>query len=490
MSELPQDVVSPLLARLIRGRAHAYVRVDDRGRVRDSGGDLAWFGLESVAVGDDLTERLESLQGFLPAGDANRSLDRVELRPGRSSEVHLVEVPEGSCLVFVDATPAAERELRYQQRGNELSLLLRTWGVAVFEEHVGRYTSLGLAPPWMRALAGGAVELDELLDRLPFLENFLVDARRTWDGHGPRVSWSGMWTEVDDSGLEWHLEASAARIEDGRRLLLVQSIDRRHAEHQRILQEARTRNLDHDRLRREIDKKEMLLHCIVHDLRGPLSGMVGTMSLIKSRALDADRTRELLELGLEQARSQEALIRGILDAFKSEVDALQSFETDAARAPDALACARAVLAGYEAAFEQNGVRGELVSPDGWHEARVVGEASRLERVLYNLIENALRHSPEGGVVRVCIEDAEPSVRVAVEDDGAGIPADLEQDLFQKFRASGKNGAAGLGLYFCRSTIETWGGTIGYRRRAEGGSRFWFRLPRAFADDGAAQVPSE
>lgn len=69
--------------------------------------------------------------------------------------------------------------------------------------------------------------------------------------------------------------------------------------------------------------------------------------------------------------------------------------------------------------------------------------------------------------------------MTVEDEGAGLSPDIVNRLFQKFvQGKGKTGRAGLGLYFCRITVESWGGTIGYTLRQSGGSRFWVRLRKA------------
>jgi hypothetical protein len=110
--------------------------------------------------------------------------------------------------------------------------------------------------------------------------------------------------------------------------------------------------------------------------------------------------------------------------------------------------------------------------------KVVGEKLRLERVLTNLVENAFRHSPPDSTVTVGLEDDGNFILLSVDDDGPGVPQDISKNLFQKF-SQGKDtsGRAGIGLYFCRITVERWGGTIGYSPRGEGGSRFWFRLPR-------------
>lgn len=108
--------------------------------------------------------------------------------------------------------------------------------------------------------------------------------------------------------------------------------------------------------------------------------------------------------------------------------------------------------------------------------RVIGDERRLARVLTNLVENAIRYTPRGGCVRVIVDEEPGSVHVAVEDEGPGVSPAVAARLFQKF-ARGRDAAAGtgLGLYFCRITVEHWGGAIGCEARPEGGSRFWVRL---------------
>jgi hypothetical protein len=111
--------------------------------------------------------------------------------------------------------------------------------------------------------------------------------------------------------------------------------------------------------------------------------------------------------------------------------------------------------------------------------KVVGENSRLERVLFNLVENAFRHSPLGSTVTVDVNQDGKFILFTVDDEGPGVPEDISKNLFQKFaQGREKSGKAGLGLYFCRITVERWGGSIGYSTRPKGGSCFWFRLPRA------------
>ncbi len=248
---------------------------------------------------------------------------------------------------------------------------------------------------------------------------------------------------------------------------------------QRLMQQKGNElQLSYQRLVREIQKRDILLHCIVHDLAGPLMGIKGGFELLASEPI-SDSGRKFLEIGLRQADKQETLIREILQAFSAELASLEAFSNDPVKAPDALASMREVIESLSPAFALNQVNLRL-NPDldltkDW---KVVGEKSRLDRVVSNLIENALRHSPANSTVTAGCYDEGDQVLVAIDDEGPGIPPEIAPQLFQKFAQGNKGrGKIGLGLYFCRITVEHWGGEIGQQPRPKGGTRFWFRLPR-------------
>jgi len=253
---------------------------------------------------------------------------------------------------------------------------------------------------------------------------------------------------------------------------------------QRLMQQKGNElNLSYQRLVKEIQKKEILLHCIVHDLAGPLMGIRGGFELLAGENI-SDKGRKFLEIGLRQTAKQDALIREILQAFSAEVESLESFNADPDKAPNAAQSTREVIEALSSAFALNQVNLRCdpnLDPAGnW---KVVGEKSRLDRVISNLIENALRHSPVNSTVTISCHDEGEKVLVAIDDEGPGIPPEVAPTLFQKF-AQGKKGKGkvGLGLYFCRITVEHWGGEIGQSPREQGGTRFWFRLPRPQRQD--------
>lgn len=480
MNALSEDARQALLGSLLADRHCASLRLDPAGRIVELAGELAWFGLDGIGLGDRPGDALELFHDVPPPEPGQRIvLPRMELAPGRSSEVHCLGQDDGTLLLFLDATLQAKRERHFQQRGNELALVMRSWGSEIFEEKDGEFSSLGAKPAWLRALTHGSSEFADLVAASPFLENFLVDAQAAWDSPGRIFARSGMWTESDGEGREWHLKASAGSIEDGRRMLWIQSVPSDHHLRSEILQAARGSELDLSRLRREIDKKEVLLHCIIHDLLSPLGSIVGSMSLAQKGQLDVEKTQAMLSLGLAQARRQETLIRGILDAFSAEVRALEHFEVDPGRAPQLPEVVREALTNCQASFDTMGVAARFESTLGDGPLPVVADEARLLRVLANLLENALRHSPKGGTVTVRLAEPEEfagdAVELSVEDEGPGVPAEEVDHLFTKFAQGDSGGAAGLGLYFCRSTVKIWGGGIGYRARPGGGACFWVRL---------------
>ncbi len=366
--------------------------------------------------------------------------------------------------------------------------LLESEGYAAFE-YLGdaNFQAIGTPSKFCLELVGQPVAAGvplRLTDRMPFLESFLPDAEECWNSEGDGRVDSGAWIERGIGGRQLALEASAFRIA-AKRIMLIRNPQKQFAEDVQLLQKARESALVHERILREIQKKEILLHCVIHDLSQPLSAMRGCFSLLAAEKL-SPKLRGLIEIGQRQSRNQEDLIKGILQAFSAELAAQETIHRDAATAPDLAKSAQEIAKDFSAAFAAHGARIEFDSQiDPGHKWQVVGDESRLRRIYTNLVENALRYSPSDSTVTLGVVAEGNYLCAYVDDEGPGLPAGESASrlfgLFSKGKEGG--GKAGLGLYFCKITVERWGGTIGCENRPGRGTRFWFRLPRAQEQTG-------
>jgi two-component system phosphate regulon sensor histidine kinase PhoR len=114
---------------------------------------------------------------------------------------------------------------------------------------------------------------------------------------------------------------------------------------------------------------------------------------------------------------------------------------------------------------------------------VAGDADKVKQVLVNLVDNAVKYSPDGGRIEVRVEPADGCVRFTVEDEGLGIPTAEQRRIFEKFHRLDPNltrgiGGTGLGLYICDELVRSMNGRIWVSSRVGEGSTFFFELPCA------------
>jgi signal transduction histidine kinase len=362
--------------------------------------------------------------------------------------------------------------------------VLKNQGYTLFE-YLGEGTLKVLGKPagWCHEVFGEEAANGnpiQLAGDFPFLEDFLEEIESRWGSDWQGEESSGAWLETGPDGRDIALEASALSL-GGRRILAIQNPQKRYEEQLLVLQRGRTSLLEHERLQKEIQKKEILLHCIVHDLFQPLTSMRASFSLLAMAELPPE-LKEVLVIAARQSETQETMIRGILEAFSADLKAQQAAEKDTAKLPDLAQCAQRTAEAFLGPFLQHGAQ-IVVDPQldlsrGW---KTVGDNERILRIFGNLVENALRHTSPGGTVTLGVLDEDRFLRAFVDDQGPGLPEDQSATQLFALFAKGKGergGKAGLGLYFCKMTVERWGGSIGCETRPVGGARFWFRLPRA------------
>jgi signal transduction histidine kinase len=340
----------------------------------------------------------------------------------------------------------------------------------------GRFVRRGVVPAWGLGLASAAIREDApfaIEAVFPFLEAFLEQAEEAWRARPSGRACSGFWTETGAAGEEIHLEATAVCVGDAEVLAISRSERLFHGQ-EVVLQRARELRLIHRALMREMEQKDVLLHTIVHELAGPLHTVLGMLSLLDETALQPVSAAGWVDSALQAATSQRQLIAGVLEVFSAERDAASRWAEPSARAPDVCSALERVVSDLEPQARRRDVR--LTSQSCSPPCRVVGEDRRLLRVLTNLVEGAIQNSPRGGDVRTTVRPERGWVWVTVADQGPVLPTEVRRHVFEKLSGErDRNLGARLGLYFCRITVESWGGEIGYEPVEPGGARFWIRL---------------
>ena len=360
--------------------------------------------------------------------------------------------------------------------------ILAELGLILFaREETGALRLSGQTPGWLATHWPALGENRGLLpvaDASPFLENFLIDAEECWQkGGGERVK-SGPWVEQDASGVELQLEATAMTV-DGQSILLLERLGEAFEAKKSVLQRARETVIAHQRLNSEIQKKQILLHCVADEMTAALANIITSLRLIEMED-NGPRTKLLLGLATRATEEQQTLIRRILDVFEEELRGVYGRSELSAAGADGNAVLQSALDAAAPLFAEKGVRLDR-PPKSAGTAQVPADPTHLERVVANLLENALERTPAGGVVVVRATEEPETLLWHFEDSGPSIDPDVCANLFVKWDpANATLPSAGLRLHFCRIVVENCGGEIGCSSLPEGGNRCWIRLTKSSA----------
>jgi signal transduction histidine kinase len=234
----------------------------------------------------------------------------------------------------------------------------------------------------------------------------------------------------------------------------------------------------HEKLAELMQLRHETIRFIVHDLRNPLSVFSSALEMLDAE-LDAggiEIARELIKVCRNALRRMLMLTESLLDVDRLDWGLDGALDLEMVSLPALIV---GVVADQRPRAETVEVALEIEVPVDL--PPIAADPARLERVLANLIENALKYSPAGGQVTVSAWHEGDSLMVAVSDAGPGIPPDQRERIFERFTQVRDDPKArrgfGLGLAFCRAAVEAHGGRI-WVEDGEGGvgSRFVFSLP--------------
>ena len=234
--------------------------------------------------------------------------------------------------------------------------------------------------------------------------------------------------------------------------------------------------------------KDEFLATVSHELRTPLNAVLGWVHLLRTGKLDAVTTRRGLESIDRNVRLQAQVTADLLDVSKAltgklEVDSRPILLADAAR--------QAITSvGAAARARDVQIRSTIPHPS----VMMLGDATRVRQIVWQLLSNAIKFSPRGSVVDLVVDQTDEDARIVVRDSGEGIDPAFLPRIFERFtQADGSPtravGGLGVGLALVRELAELQGGEVSAANREDGpGSVFSVRFPRYDGDVREAAVP--
>jgi two-component system OmpR family sensor kinase len=222
-----------------------------------------------------------------------------------------------------------------------------------------------------------------------------------------------------------------------------------------------------------------------HELRTPLTSALANLELLEASLAEKGATedRDAAASALRSSRRMSRLVSDLLILARA----------DAGRTGARRECDLSEIAAAAAAEVEPVVNGRKLSITAEGPVPVEANPDELHRLVLNLLDNAVRHTPEGAEVRLSVGQRDGAALLEVSDDGPGIPPGLGEQIFARFvRGSGPadltpGGGTGLGLAIVQAVAEAHGGTVEAGRSDRGGARFTVRLPAR--EGGPAPAPA-
>jgi signal transduction histidine kinase len=255
-----------------------------------------------------------------------------------------------------------------------------------------------------------------------------------------------------------------------------------------------------ERLRKESDEREELLTVVSHELRTPVTIISGYNRLLLTEQIGSlnDEQRRFLAESSNACFRLNAFIGNLLEAFRVSPGG-EVLEVAHARVSPVVDEAVGLLRPL---LEDGELEVRVQIDPGAERARF--DRTRLGQILTNLLVNAIKFSPPGGIIEIATRalprlhegaPERPCIEISISDEGPGVASEDRKRIFKPYIQVGEEsraGGLGLGLAICRRLVEAHGGSISVRNRSEGGSSFAFTLPVSDSPgtSGIPKTPSE
>jgi len=215
-----------------------------------------------------------------------------------------------------------------------------------------------------------------------------------------------------------------------------------------------------------------ILNIVSHDLRTPINNITSIVKLLQEEQVDETERNEYYNLILHSTRDANHIIHDLVDAASGQEKELQKTEV----------CLNDFLKAIYLEWQRRMPNGQTIvfnEPLGAVNAYI--HANKMGRVLNNLVDNATKFTPANGTITIELRNLDNKIRISVNDNGIGIPTDLQPFLFDRFSSAGRSGlngekSYGLGLSICMQIVQEHDGNLLLESKEQEGSSFHIDIP--------------
>lgn len=510
MNKLPNDIFDFIVDKTVRDSSLAYFIVDNDGKLKDWDMEVSLYLKSIPNKGEPVTDCLSFLEGYFPIRTDELHIPSIETPSGLMADVYLIRRNNLIYVILLDKTYFKEKIQKVLQNSNEKKLTLSRYSnlkddILVFDvsaflgllilESIGsnEYNLIGLIPKWVDFIAdseGKKIEEKVLIERFPFIEYFLGNAKEFWRNNNRGKLNSDLWVETDNFGKEVYLEAKAINLRN-RDFLLIEYGHSSADEKFKLIQRARELKLEHElRLKAEetLSKqnkklnelnatKDKFFSIIAHDLRNPLAAFRNIVELLTNfyDELSEDKIKNTIRILDDNSNHLYKLLENLLQWSQSQTGGIQFLPV--LQSVSAVVHINASL--MEVAAEKKNISIEYNIDD---DLMAYYDADLTNTVLRNLIMNAIKFTKLGGKITIEAKDLGDLVEICVKDNGVGMnKEDLEKlfriDVHHTTLGTSEEKGTGLGLILCKEFIAMHKCKIYAESREGEGSSFIFTLPK-------------
>lgn len=504
LRSLPEPALAYVVEKLPPYVGLLAIKTDDAGNIMASFGSHHHYFESEPKIGDPIDKLTQALFGMIPPMVDPMVLQRIHTDKDGVADIHIVGDDDGCYWIFfMDQSKEVDRIRDLLQRINETSLSvekkensgqlenpfgrLDIFGYMAFERMYGNHFKInGLAPAWISELetdfdvSAKEVSLSELF---PFLEIFLQEAESFWNTDAVLLE-SGIWAEKTKKGEEALLKAYAVNHQS-RHYLMINTLNNSIDVPRETIQRAREQSLAYDQLEKTERKlqellgyKDKFVSIVSHDLRSPVAAVLGIAEMMANdevvmNSLDDFYKEMVLSIKSEMNRLLDYndklyhwsnLELGNFELVRSSVS-LEALAKSAGRMAEAKMKAKHIQ--FHADIPKN--------------LNVEVDETLFSQVLNNLMGNAVKFTPENGLITIYAEKEPGGVIIKVVDTGVGMPREVQENLFAGFSRNSTMGTGGekgtgLGLGIVKKIIDAHAFDLWVESEPGKGSSFVIRIP--------------